>query len=1096
MRILYIEEHRVETDSTRHTLAAHLAAHLAEAELSIVGGPQDAIAALQTRPFEAVLCDLHRPEGSGLALLAGIRRQAPTATLILLLDPGDPPSAEAALQAGADAYLIKQGDYLCRLATTLRHAGARRNHARHARPLQIIYAETEGVEIERTRRYLADHAPHLRLDGVAHGDQLLARLPTDAEHPCRYAVVLLDDRLAGPGALELAGIIRDQRHLDIPLVLITDAGGAELAARALRLGITEYVTRHQHYLPELVLRLEKSYHRVRVARAHRALATAHDRLTHLLEASPILLYTLRYEQGRPRAVSTSANLSALLGYRPEDPLRADWWVEGIHPDDRERVKAAQPQLLTRGRLVTRYRFHDAAGAVHWIRDEQRLLRDERGNPAEIAGAWSDITGHCLAAPRRQLDDNLFAVTRDGVLITDPHGRIERVNRALCRITGYAEPELLGQTPKVLRSGRHDTAFYGALWQRLLAEGDWDGEIWNRRRSGDIYPQRLSIRAIRDAAGVIRHFIGVATDLTQSHRSRTELEHLAHYDSLTDLPNRLMLQSRLDQALALAHRQQHSLGLMIVDLHRFNTINENLGHPAGDELLRQFGRRMRRQLREEDTLARLSGDEFAILLHRVDGHHAAAEVAGKVLEWLDAPFTLLGEHEIYMRANIGISLYPGDGDQGEELLRVAYAALHSLKAEGGGGYRFHTASTNVAALHGMALEAALRRAEARGELVLYYQPKVSLISGQITGAEALLRWRHDDRMVPPDEFIPIAERTGLIVAIGAWVIDEACRQIRAWQDQGLAEVNIAVNVSARQLRTGDLERVLRDALARHRVKPARLELELTESMLMEDPENAVERLNRLHALGVEISLDDFGTGYSSLAYLQRFPIDSLKIDRSFVTAIVEDPGAAVIVTAILDLARRLQLKVVAEGVETELQLSFLHAQHCDLMQGYLFSRPLPTAEFATDLAAGRLLPLPTSGSGLRALLVVDDEASICTALRRALRNEGYRIHEAADGHQALRVLAEHPIQVILSDQRMPGMTGAALMTHIKTLYPDTVRMVMSGYTDLEPVVEALNHGAIYKFLLKPWNNQQLLEQLRDAFDYHAAVIKPRAARRGM
>jgi len=1090
MKLLYVEDNDVDADLTRRALTTQLA----ETELSIVQGLGDARDALQRQPFDIVLCDLRLPDGSGLELLAWVREQALPLAVVMVTGSGDHQSAVAALKAGADDYLIKHGDYLQQLPNTLHHALARRRRqrTRETRPLQILYAEHSPFDIDLTRRYLADHAPHLRLDSVCDGHALLARLPKDPASPCAYDVVLLDYRLPGLDALDLAKILREERGLDLPLVLITGQGSEESAALALRMGVTEYVTKHPHYLPELVLVLEKSYYQVAGERERAALAATSAQLNHLLESSPTILYTLRFSAGQAHAVSVSSNITRLLGYPRDAVLARGWWRARIHPDDRDRVAAARHQLLEQDRLVRVYRFRDHNDKLHWIRDEQRLLRDGDGQPLEIAGAWNDITGQRLAEERLRLDDTIFAATHDGVLITDRLGTIERVNQAICEITGYSEAELLGSTPKLLRSKRHDTAFYGALWQQLLAAGRWDGEIWNRRKNGEVYPQRLSIRAILDEAGEPQHFISVATDLTQIHRSQSELEHLAHYDPLTDLPNRLLLQSRLDHALEQAQRQANNVSLMIVDLDRFKMINESLGHPAGDELLLLFGSRVRKSLRGEDTLARLSGDEFAILLQDVHGHHAAAEVASKVLQLLTTPFTLLGDREVFMHASIGISLYPTDGEESEELLRDAYAALHSLKIEGGGGYRFYTTSMNVDALRTMELEAALRRAESRGELVLYYQPKANLSSGHIAGAEALLRWRRGNTLVPPNDFIPIAERTGLIVSIGAWVIDEACRQIRAWQDAGLGEVKVAVNVSARQLRDDDLVRVVSEALRCHRVAPALLELELTESMLMEDPEAAVTMLQALHAIGLQITLDDFGTGYSSLAYLQRFPIDNLKIDRSFVEAMVQDPGAAAIATSIIVLARRLQLKVVAEGVETEAQLNFLRSQRCDLMQGFLFSRPLPADEFAISLQEGRMLRLPTPPARGRGLLIVDDEASIRSAVRRLLRGEGYTIYEAAGGSQALRQLAEYPIQVILTDQRMPGMSGTELMGHIKSLYPDSVRMLFSGYAELETVVEAVNQGALFKILFKPWDDEQLLQQIRDAFDYHEAVIKPRVA----
>jgi EAL domain-containing protein (putative c-di-GMP-specific phosphodiesterase class I)/CheY-like chemotaxis protein len=361
-----------------------------------------------------------------------------------------------------------------------------------------------------------------------------------------------------------------------------------------------------------------------------------------------------------------------------------------------------------------------------------------------------------------------------------------------------------------------------------------------------------------------------------------------------------------------------------------------------------------------------------------------------------------------------------------------------------------------------------------------------------GAEALLRWNHPVQgLVPPLAFIPAAERSGLVVPIGAWVIDEACRQIRAWRTAGFDDIKLAVNVSARQFGSGGLEAVVQSALARHGVTPGQLEIELTESMLMEAPELAIERLAALKRIGIKLSLDDFGTGYSSLAYLSRFPVDHLKIDRSFVECIASDPNAASISTSIIALAHRMGLRVIAEGVETEAQLAYLTRHGCDEMQGYYFSRPLPAAQFTELLREGRTLPAASTPAHARTLLLVDDEPNVLSAIRRSLHGDNYRILSARDASEGLDLLARNEVQVILSDQRMPGMSGIDFFGRVKALHPDTVRIVLSGYAELESVIQAVNTGAIYKFLTKPWDEEQLRVQLRDAFRYHEAIVRPRS-----
>jgi len=581
---------------------------------------------------------------------------------------------------------------------------------------------------------------------------------------------------------------------------------------------------------------------------------------------------------------------------------------------------------------------------------------------------------------------------------------------------------------------------------------------------------------------------------QGRREQTESElvRLAHYDPLTDLPNRNLLHARIEHALAWAGRHRTLVALHHIDLDQFRLVNDSLGHHVGDELLVAVSRRLAARCRQDDTLARVGADEFILLQEPVAEPQEATVVARDLLAVLAAPFHLAGGHEIYLAASIGIGIFPNDGENPADLLKNAEAAMFHAKENGRNQLCFYTERMNTDALARLQMEAGLRQALERRELLLYYQPKVEMTGGRMSGAEALIRWqRPDGSLVSPAEFIPVAEKTGLIVAIGEWVLDEACRQLRAWKEEGLPELKLAVNVSARQFRAGNLAEVVAATLARHRVAPNRLELELTESTLMEQPEQAAVLLAKCAELGVSIALDDFGTGYSSFAYLSRFPINVLKIDRSFVQEITTRPDAAMIADSIIALARRMGIRVVAEGVETEAQLAYLRRRGCDQMQGYLYSRPLPAADFAALLASGKTLPLGESeATGKRTLLLVDDDPTVLNALQRCLAWDGYHILVADSGFAGLEMLARHPVQVILSDERMPGMSGTKFLGQVKDMYPDTVRIVLSGYSELETITAAINQGAIYKFLSKPWDVDLLREHLRDAFRYHEAVLKPR------
>jgi len=723
---------------------------------------------------------------------------------------------------------------------------------------------------------------------------------------------------------------------------------------------------------------------------------------------------------------------------------------------------------------------------------------------QVVGAvatFFDISARKRAEERLHLAALVFESTRDGVMVTDPAGRILTVNRAFTEITGYSEEEARGQRPNLLQSGRHDVAFYQAMWATIRASGSWQGEVWNRRKNGETYPEWLTINCVRDSWGGISHYVGVFTDLSQIRRSEAQLDHLAHHDPLTDLPNRGMLQIRLAHALERAKRHGQQIGVLHIDLDHFKHVNDSFGPAAGDALLQAVVDRLRGRVRKEDILGRLGGDDFLLLLEPIGESGEAAEIARDLLDLLGSPFACPDSvdiaHEIFLGASIGISVYPDDGASVAELLRDAEAAMYRAKERGRNRFCFYTADMNADALALLELEADLRRALERDELELHYQPKVNLRSGQIVGAEALLRWRRNrpDKgpgLTAPANFIPLAEKTGLIVPIGAWVIDTACRQLRVWLDQGLSDVRLAVNVSACQLRAADFDATLAATLQRHGVPAQHLELELTESMLMQDPDAATMLLKRLKAIGVKLSLDDFGTGYSSLAYLSRFPIDAVKIDQSFVRDIVTDPDSAGIVSAVIGLAERMGLQTIAEGVESEAQLGYLRKLGCELMQGYYFSRPVPAAEFTAMLCANKSLPaLPVESQPDRTLLLVDDEASILAALRRLLRNEGYRVLTAASAREGLEILARNDVQVILSDQRMPEMTGTEFLGRVKDMHPDTVRIVLSGYAELTTIIDAVNRGAIYKFLIKPWEDDLLRGHIRDAFRYHDAVIKPRA-----
>ncbi|MDQ7988535.1 MAG: EAL domain-containing protein [Candidatus Dactylopiibacterium sp.] len=648
---------------------------------------------------------------------------------------------------------------------------------------------------------------------------------------------------------------------------------------------------------------------------------------------------------------------------PRETLYDNPWakLQSIDEADRTRVWQVERHAIEAGEpFELEYRVVRPDGSFRWVCEHGHPVVTPDGPAGRYVGIVYDVTASRQTDERLRQAATVFESAREAVLITGLEGEILAVNRAFTDITGYGESEAVGQNTRLLRSDRHGPDFFQALWASLRVSGQWQGEVWNRRKNGESYLCRMTISTVFDEQQRASRYVALMTDISQARQNEEQLARLAHYDPLTELPNRLLLQSRLDHSLSQAQRARHHVAVLFVNLDRFQTINDSLGHKVGDLLLVEVAARLSHRVRQEDTLGRLGGDEFMLILESIDGPEAAAEVAHAILDALSAPFCLPNGEELYVAASIGISIHPEDGRNANELLRNADAALHQAKAQGRNRFCFYTATMNADALQRLGLDAALRKAIDRNEFELHYQAKVELASGHIRGAEALIRWRQaDGTVISPAQFIPHAEATGLIDAIGVWVIDESCRQLRAWQDEGMKHCRLALNVSARQFRAGDLPTVVRGALSRYRLDPACLELELTESMLMDDPQHTLAVLQALKQLGVSLSLDDFGTGYSSFGYLQRFPIDALKIDQSFVRDIPAQNGAPVIAAAIIDLAHRLGLKVVGEGVETAAQLEFLRAQGCDEIQGYYFSRPLPAEAFARFCRENQPLAIATS-----------------------------------------------------------------------------------------------------------------------------------------
>jgi len=761
----------------------------------------------------------------------------------------------------------------------------------------------------------------------------------------------------------------------------------------------------------------------------------------------------------------------------------------IRADDRDIVATGRARLDAEEQMLRE------DGSVHWYLINKLPFYDQRGSIIGVVGTIEDITARREAEQALRLRGRALEASDNAVVITahGPGGElIEYTNPAFTRLFGYTEAEAAGRQLDMLLE-QHD-GDRAALREALSGVHELTITLRIAHRDQYLMWARLHVAPVPAADGLPSHHVCVLTDMTESITYQQQLEHQANHDPLTGLPNRALFGDRMAQAIGYAERYGHALWVVFIDLDNFKLVNDSLGHLAGDELLCAVGARLRACVGDSDTVARLGGDEFLLLLSDTPESPASA-VLQRVQDSVAAPLTVAGQ-ALTVTCSMGVSVYPTDGGEPQQLLKHADIAMYRAKESGRNQLQFYEAAMHSRIAERTMIEAELRHALARDQLRLHYQPKVDLRTGAVVGMEALVRWQHPTLgMVSPARFIGVAEETGLIVEIGRWVTRTACFQNMAWQQAGLTPLRVAVNVSARQFRDPGLSREVQAALSDSGLDPRYLELELTESLVMHNVDGAVAVVRELKQMGIALSIDDFGTGYSSLAYLKLFPVDYLKIDQSFVREMLSEPKVAAIVRSVIALGQSLGFKVIAEGVETEAQLAYLRRHQCDDMQGYLFSKPLPADDFAELLRSERGLP-PAPGetpADQQTLLLLDDEPSIRSALTRLLRPDGYRILRANTAEEGFDLLASHAVQVVVSDQRMPGMNGTEFLSRVKDLYPETIRIILSGYTELEAVLSAINRGEIYRFYTKPWDDLVLRENIRDAFRYQKMMFGKTAPR---
>ena len=801
--------------------------------------------------------------------------------------------------------------------------------------LRVLVIEDNDQDFRLLERHLA--RSHLNCECTRAGTAAaLAHALAQTDTP--WQIILSDYRLPDIDIRRTVAQLA-RSHPDTPVILISGTIGEETAVDLLHAGVADFVSKSN--LTRLVPAIDRAVAAAATRRA-RQHAERELQLRDRALAAAVNGVIITQADGDMPVVYVNPAVERITGYPAGEIVGRN--CRFLQNDDHDQADIARlHEALSRGEpCMAVLRNYRKDGSLFWNRMSIWPVKDPQGDTTHFVGIQEDITEQRQADERLRQAAAVFDSSTEGMMITDLSATIIEVNRAFVEITGYERDEVIGQPTRLLRSGQHPPSFYQTLWRSLIDTGQWRGEVWNRRKNGEIYPEWLTLSTVRDAAGAPLFYAGVFSDITTVKQSAQQLEHLAHHDPLTDLPNRMLLNARLDHAIDHANRSGASLAVLFLDLDRFKNINDVYGHPFGDQLLRQVADRLRACVRLDDTVARLGGDEFVVLLEEIKDPHSAVLVAEKIQLALNQPFAI-ELREQFVTASIGISIFPRDGTEAAELIRNADAAMYQVKEGGRFGFAFYTPELTQKAAERVRLENDLHKALDLDQFQLHYQPQVELSSGRITGVEALVRWQHPDRgLLYPSAFIAIAEESGLMPHIGRWILHAACQQARQWLDEGIDFGRIGVNIAASQLRRGDLVALTRDTLASTALPADKLELEVTEGFIMQQAAEAIPRLDALRQLGVAIAIDDFGTGYSSLSYLKRLPVTRLKIDQSFVRDIPGDKEDAAITRAIIALANSMGLDVIAEGVESAEQVAFLVAEGCHLAQGHHFSPAEPAS----------------------------------------------------------------------------------------------------------------------------------------------------------
>jgi diguanylate cyclase (GGDEF)-like protein/PAS domain S-box-containing protein len=1031
-------------------------------QMDWVNNYPEALARLKDGQYDVALVDLRLGADSGLELIKEAQLAGVETPAILLTGQGDEVLDTQAVELGAADYLVKGLIDAASLARSLRyavdraHATARltrsENYYRlmfneNPEPLCLIFPETTAV--------VAGNKAALELYGYDLAEMTALTL-TDLEATAeQQAAYCWPSELADPLESSKSGI----------LALHRTRAGDPLPVR---------VTNHE-------VRFEADTRQLMMVVDLRQKIRALERARHSEQALLQLLTDLR----DATLVVDSDGQAHFANPAAEQLL--------IPPDtDLANFRLEIPDAV--GDRLSEWSLTDATGRDIWV-ESQSSDTDWHGRPMRLI-SLRDITPRVKKDRQLRLMQRSIESSSNGIVIVDalaPDMPIVYVNPTFEEVTGYKAPEVIGKNCRFLQGKESDQPGVADIRQALDNAQDIRLVLKNFRKDGSPFWNDLYIAPVPDEHGQVTHFIGIQNDISAQRSAESELAYNASHDVLTGLPNRSLFNDRLEQAARIATRYHRKMAVLFLDLDNFRPINDSLGHGIGDKVLMEVARRIKDRIRPGDSVARMEADEFAVLLPDLARGEDVIGIVESILSDLAKPY-LADNEKLRLTASIGVALSDGKLATPVQLIQQAEAAMHKAKDEGRNTHHWYAGELTQDANQKVILRNELQRAIETEQLVVHYQPLIDGRTGQVRGSEALVRWEHGERgLISPGDFIPIAEDTGQIIPLGRWVLEQACRDNKALHDAGYRDHVVSVNVSPLQLRQKHFLETVESALLKSGLEAEFLDLEIIESVMLQDTRELLQTLNGIKALGVGLSIDDFGTGFSSLSYIKILPATKLKIDRSFINDVIRDKCDSAITVGVISMAHHLSLNVVAEGVETEAQASFLSKNNCDLLQGFYFSKPLPFDGYQAYLTSKESPDVHVKAgsedhSEQPTLLLLDDEENILKALARVLRRDGYRILTSSNASDAFTLLAENDVQVVLSDQRMPEISGTEFLSQVKAIYPATVRIVLSGYTDLKSVTDAINEGAIYKFLTKPWDDKEIRNHIKKAFQHYNARLR--------